>query len=180
MLIAALKKWYDTSEKVGPPLINSVKVYTMETILPLKKDFEFSFVGLLVSEEKASGPGGSHSMDELYGLARRIFERAVGQGGFKPEQVEPGILVDRIGNTYSGSSPLGFSHILDIAKKDDRVLLTSYGSGAGSDSFSFVVTNKLEKAKKKAQSTQSYIDKKQYINYSTYLKFRGKIRTAEP
>jgi hydroxymethylglutaryl-CoA synthase len=106
--------------------------------------------------------------------------RAAKALGFKPDQVDPGILVDRIGNTYSGASPLGLTHVLDIAKKDDRILITSYGSGAGSDSFSFVVTDKLEKAKKKAQSTESYIHNKRYINYSTYLKYRGKIRMAEP
>ncbi len=70
-----------------PPLLNSVKVYTMDRMLPLKKDHDFSFVGLLVSEEKSTGPGGSHSVDELYGLAKQIFERAVGQYGFKPNQI---------------------------------------------------------------------------------------------
>jgi len=70
-----------------PPLLNSVKVYTMDKILPLKKEYDFSFIGLLVSEDKPTGPGGSHSVDELYGLAKRIFERAVGHYGFRPEQI---------------------------------------------------------------------------------------------
>ena len=59
----------------------------MDKMLPLKKDYDFSFIGLLVSEEKPTGPGGSHSVDELYGLAKQIFERAVGQYGFKPGQI---------------------------------------------------------------------------------------------
>ena len=94
VLIAGLKEWYNTSEDrlalppVGrAPLVNSVKVYTMENMLPLKKDFDFAFIGLLVSEEKPTGPGGSHSTDELYSLAQKIFEAAVHKYGFKPHEV---------------------------------------------------------------------------------------------
>ncbi len=94
VLIAGLKEWYrseseisDLKSRVQPPLLNSIKVYTMDKMLPLKKDYDFSFIGLLVSEDKPTGPGGSHSMDELYGLAKQIFERAAGQYGFRPEQI---------------------------------------------------------------------------------------------
>ena len=87
VLLAGLKEWYGGKEAVGRPLVNSVKVYTMAEMLPLKKDFDYAFVGLLVSEEAATGPGGSHSVDELYALARRIFEEAVGKYGFKPGEI---------------------------------------------------------------------------------------------
>ncbi len=87
VLKAALKEWYNTTEPVKQPLINSVKIYTMDNILPLKKDYDYSFVGLLVSEDKPTGPGGSHSIDELYSMADRIFDTAVGQYEFKPEQI---------------------------------------------------------------------------------------------
>jgi 5-methyltetrahydrofolate corrinoid/iron sulfur protein methyltransferase len=87
VLKAGLKEWYDTDQQVAKPLLNSVKVYTIDNILPLKEDFNFAFVGLLVSEEAATGPGGSHSVDELYSLAKRIFEAAVGQYGFKPDEI---------------------------------------------------------------------------------------------
>jgi len=87
VLIAGLKEWYAAEGEVKPPLINSIKTYTMDKMLPLKNEFEFSFIGLLVSEEKAAGPGGSHSVDELYDLAQQIFEKAVGPYGFKPEQI---------------------------------------------------------------------------------------------
>jgi cobalamin-dependent methionine synthase I len=92
VLIAGLKQWYDTVGAVREPpilqpLINSVKVYTVNKILPLKKDLDFAFVGLLVSEESPTGPGGSHSVDELYSLAKQIFDTAVGQYGFKPGEI---------------------------------------------------------------------------------------------
>jgi 5,10-methylenetetrahydrofolate reductase len=94
VLIAGLKEWYrnesqisNLKSRIRPPLLNSIKVYTMDKMLPLKKDYDFSFIGLLVSEDKPAGPGGSHSVDELYGLAKQIFERAVGRYGFRPEQI---------------------------------------------------------------------------------------------
>jgi len=87
VLIVGLKEWYNTDAQVKQPLINSVKVYTMDNVLPLKKDFDFAFIGLLVSEEAPTGPGGSHSVDELYSLAKQIFEKAVGEYGFKPGEI---------------------------------------------------------------------------------------------
>ena len=87
VLIAGLKEWYSGEEAVGRPLVNSVKVYTMAEMLPLKKEFDYAFVGLLVSEEAATGPGGSHSVDELYALAKRIFAKAVCEYGFEPGEI---------------------------------------------------------------------------------------------
>jgi len=87
VLIAGLKQWYNNDVQVKQPLINSVKVYTMDRILPLKKDFDYAFIGLLVGEKLPTGPGGSHSVDELYSLARQIFEKAVEEYGFKPAEI---------------------------------------------------------------------------------------------
>jgi 5-methyltetrahydrofolate corrinoid/iron sulfur protein methyltransferase len=87
VLITGLKQWHNTDQPVRQPLINSVKVYTMDQILPLKNDFDFAFIGLLVSEDAPTGPGGSHSVEELYCLAKRIFEKAVCEHGFKPGEI---------------------------------------------------------------------------------------------
>ncbi len=82
VLIAGLKEWFDTDQKLAQPLVNSIKVYTMNNILPLKKDYDYAFVGLLI------GPSGkSHSIDELYSLAQEIFNAAVGRFGFKPQEI---------------------------------------------------------------------------------------------
>ncbi|MDO8303546.1 MAG: methylenetetrahydrofolate reductase C-terminal domain-containing protein [Sedimentisphaerales bacterium] len=86
VLKAGLQEWYTTTEKVKPPLVNSVKIHTMSTIYPLRKQYDFSFIGLLVTEDKATGPGGSHSVDELYGLARKLFDEAM-KYGFKSSEI---------------------------------------------------------------------------------------------
>jgi len=86
VLIAGLKEWYDTDEPVKPPLVNSIKTYSADKMMPLKKEYDFSFIGLLMSEDAPTGPGGSHSVAELVALAKEIFEKAM-QHGFKPEEI---------------------------------------------------------------------------------------------
>jgi hydroxymethylglutaryl-CoA synthase len=90
--------------------------------------------------------------------------------GFSKEQIFPGLLVSKIGNTYSASSPISLTAVLDIAQPNQKILLTSYGSGSGSDSFIFTTTNILKEKQNLAPTTQSYIDKKTYLSYSQYLK----------
>lgn len=87
VLIAGLKEWYNTDEQVPQPLVNSLKIYTMDNMLPLKKDFDYAFIGLLMSEDKPTGPGGSHSVDELYSIAKQIFDEAVDKYSFKPTEI---------------------------------------------------------------------------------------------
>ncbi len=92
-----------------------------------------------------------------------------------PEKMEHGSVVQKIGNTYSGCSVLGLTAVLDIAKPKERILVTSYGSGAGSDSFALTVTGNIDKKRNLAKTTKMYIDNKAYVDYPTYAKYRGKI-----
>jgi hydroxymethylglutaryl-CoA synthase len=100
--------------------------------------------------------------------------------GFAKKQIEPGWLVNKLGNTYSGSSPLGLTATLDISKPGDLVLIVSYGSGAGSDAFIFKVTERINEVRDLAPKTRQLLDKsKNYLEYGAYAKFRHKIRKAE-
>lgn len=98
--------------------------------------------------------------------------------GFTSEQIKPGLLVPRLGNTYSGAVPLGLAAVLDIAKPGDRIFVTSYGSGAGSDSFDITLTeailDKIDRSK--APSVESMLEKKKYLDYAVYARHKGKIR----
>jgi len=95
--------------------------------------------------------------------------------GFKREQIEVSLLSPVVGNVYAGSSVLGFTAALDAAQPGDRILLASFGSGAGSDAFSFVVTERILEAKDKAPRTAWYVQRKKTIDYATYARWRGKI-----
>jgi hydroxymethylglutaryl-CoA synthase len=67
--------------------------------------------------------------------------------GFSMEQLNPGLLVTKIGNTYSASSLLGLTAVLDQAKPTQKILLVSYGSGSGSDAFILTTTQSINSAK---------------------------------
>lgn len=96
--------------------------------------------------------------------------------GFDVKKLVQSLVVEKIGNTYSGSSLLGLCNVLDVASPGDRILMTSFGSGAGSDSFSMTVTDKIESVRDNAPSTEYYLNKKAYIDYGKYVKLRKKIK----
>ncbi|MCK4889699.1 MAG: hydroxymethylglutaryl-CoA synthase, partial [Candidatus Aminicenantes bacterium] len=96
--------------------------------------------------------------------------------GFTEQQYLPGLLSPTLGNTYSGSSPMGFAATLDIAMPGELILLISYGSGAGSDAFIFETTKRIEEVRDRAPKLKTQLDEhKIYIEYGTYAKFRKKI-----
>jgi cobalamin-dependent methionine synthase I len=82
VLKAGLKEWFDINQEVAQPLLNSIKVYTINDMLPLKKDYDFAFVGLLIDRVSKS-----YSVEELYRLAGEIFNEAVGRFSFKPAEI---------------------------------------------------------------------------------------------
>lgn len=98
--------------------------------------------------------------------------------GFNMEQIAPGLLSPRIGNTYSGSAMIGLTAVLDVAEPGDRILVVSYGSGAGSDAFDLVATERLPEVRGLAPSTEDYIARRTVINYATYTRYRDKLKLS--
>jgi hydroxymethylglutaryl-CoA synthase len=96
--------------------------------------------------------------------------------GFKREQLEVGLLVNEIGNTYAGAAMIGLTSVLDVAQPGERVLMVSFGSGAGSDGIDFRVTDTIAARRRCALSTRDYIARRHQIDYATYARHRGKIR----
>ncbi len=91
--------------------------------------------------------------------------------GFAYDQIKQGLIVPYIGNTYSGATMIGLSSVLDVAKPGDRIFLTSYGSGAGSDSFDITVTDNIKKLKREnAPFVEQMVNDKKYVDYGTYAK----------
>ncbi len=96
--------------------------------------------------------------------------------GFEPGQIKTGLLAPVIGNTYAGSSLIGLTAILDEARPGDRILMVSFGSGAGSDAFSIVVTERIVESRGRAPSTRDYIARRKVIDYATYVRYRHKLQ----
>jgi hydroxymethylglutaryl-CoA synthase len=94
--------------------------------------------------------------------------------GFSREQMQPGLLVNDIGNTYAGSSVIGLTAILDIAQPGDRILLASFGSGAGSDAFCLRV--KAAAPKDGVWSTQDYVKRRKQVSYAEYSRLKGNYK----
>ena len=103
--------------------------------------------------------------------------RAMKELGFKEEQWRLGLLVAAIGNTYAGSTLLGLSAVLDKARKGERIMLISYGSGGGSDAFDLGVQADLTSWQRHKPTAQDYVSRRITIDYATYARLRGKIAT---
>jgi hydroxymethylglutaryl-CoA synthase len=92
--------------------------------------------------------------------------------GFKEEQYLPSLQVVKFGNTYSGASPLGLAAVLDIAKPNERILIVSYGSGAGSDAYSLVTTSQILEKRERQRLTVKYQAENPYLEYVDYNTYR--------
>ena len=102
--------------------------------------------------------------------------RAAKSLGFKPEQIQAGLLANDIGNVYSGSCMIGLTAILDIAAPDERILMVSYGSGAGSDAFDLRVTDRIRERPRSLPTTRDYLKRRTEIDYATYARYRDKLK----
>jgi len=96
--------------------------------------------------------------------------------GFPKEKVLPGIVTPYIGNTYNGSILIGLARILEQAKPGQRILAVSFGSGAGSDAFSIVVTDKIQEVLPKAPTVDWFLKRKTYVSYGEYAKMRHLLK----
>jgi len=85
-----------------------------------------------------------------------------------------------VGNLYSGSSPAGLASILDIARPGVKILIASYGSGAGREAYIFTVTDKIEEKRSRLLTVGTQIEspKRTYVDYYTYRRWKEMVRTS--
>ena len=78
VLKAGLSEWHDAAPTdIKMPLVNSVKVYTIDDILPLRQNNPFKVIGLLV-EEKTRDEG--LTVENMHAMAKGIFSAALEHG----------------------------------------------------------------------------------------------------
>jgi len=98
--------------------------------------------------------------------------------GIDTAKVLPGLMTPKIGNTYSGASMIGLCAVLDVAKPGQKIAVTSFGSGAGSDSFCIETTDLLPEARARVKHPLKwYANRKEYLDYGLYVKHRKKLKS---
>jgi hydroxymethylglutaryl-CoA synthase len=95
--------------------------------------------------------------------------------GFSQQQVKQGLVVEKLGNAYAGSSLIGLASVLDVAEPGSRIFMTSFGSGAGSDSFTLRVTEEIGKMQGQAPTVAELLAAPIYLDYALYAKYKNKI-----
>jgi hydroxymethylglutaryl-CoA synthase len=95
--------------------------------------------------------------------------------GFTEGQIKPGVIASMIGDCGAASSLLGLVHVLDNAKKGQKIFLASYGFGAGSDAFSLEVTPALEKRRPKVPLSKHLYENKNMVDYGTACRMEYKF-----
>ena len=106
----------------------------------------------------------------------KLVDRVGRDLGFTKTQLERGLCVTQIGNTYSGAAMIGTTAVLDIAQPGDRILMCSFGSGAGSDAFAFTVTDRALERRDSLTVARHLKRRVQLPGYGHYLRLTGSIR----
>jgi hydroxymethylglutaryl-CoA synthase len=136
----------------------------------------------LAASRKLLGEVGAEAKDFAHAVFHqpvpKFVERAAAELGFSRPQIRTGLVAPRMGNAYAGSSLLGLAAVLDVAKPGDRIFFCSYGSGAGSDAFSFRVTERIEE-RRRGPNVIDYLERRRVLEgYGPYLRLRGKIKRS--
>jgi len=128
-------------------------------------------------EETGRGPSDfTHAV--FHQPVPKFVEKVATELGFAKAQIRTGLTAPRMGNAYAGSSLLGLAAVLDLARPGESIFFCSYGSGAGSDAFSFKVTDLIEQ-RRRGPTVEDYLKRRRPLdNYGQYLKLRGKLRRS--
>jgi hydroxymethylglutaryl-CoA synthase len=107
----------------------------------------------------------------------RRHTRAIAKFKFSREQTELGNLSPSTGDTGVASTLLGLAAVLNKANPDERILVASYGSGAG-DAIILLAKKGQSPGNKQNRTVTDYLENKQYVDYMTYLKQRHFLSSA--
>lgn len=94
--------------------------------------------------------------------------------GFPEAVLMPGAYAGEIGDCGAASSLISLVQILQVAKARQRLLLVSYGWGAGSDAFILTVSES-NAGKTSSRSLSELLKTKIVVDYATALKMERKL-----
>lgn len=97
--------------------------------------------------------------------------RAAGALGVDTETIQRAATVHELGDTGAASVPLGIAK--GLSEGAERVLATSFGSGAGADAL-------LVENSRGSVATELALDDSEAVSYAEYLRKRGELTSGPP
>jgi hydroxymethylglutaryl-CoA synthase len=94
--------------------------------------------------------------------------------GFGMEQVTQGLVAYELGDLGSAGIGIGLANVLDAAEPRQRILVASYGFGAGADVTLIETTERLAERRPAAARVEQQIRDKYLVDYATAMKFEQK------
>ena len=84
VLKAGLEEWCQNApDDIALPLVNSIKTYTIDNMMPLREKYPHKMVGMLVEENATEGGA---TVDDLHKMAVTLFD-AARKHGFEPDHI---------------------------------------------------------------------------------------------
>lgn len=90
--------------------------------------------------------------------------------GFEESKITRSMVSSKIGDAGAASPLLALSRLLESALPKQLVILCSYGPGGGADALSLTVEREMKPTI--GAGYDDYLARKEYIDYTTYLKVR--------
>ena len=109
----------------------------------------------------------------------RFPVKAAAMLGIPTQKLKQGLVTPHIGNLYNGSALIGLAAVLDVARPGQRILLVTFGSGAGSNALAIRVTDRIEEVRQRPTVWEMIENGKMYVDYATYLRNKRMIKLLE-
>lgn len=98
--------------------------------------------------------------------------------GFSAEQVMPGVIAYKLGDLGSASALISLASLLDKASPNQKILVASYGFGAGADVTVVTVTENIHRFPRQVATVEQAVQNKVQLDYATAMKYEGKFIKA--
>lgn len=97
-----------------------------------------------------------------------------------PSKAIPALYAEQTGDIGSASVLVGLAKVLDLSSPGEKILMCSYGAGAGADAVSFTVTDEISIYRKNKTSAAACIENgKIYVDYAQAVKFEFKYMRSD-
>jgi hydroxymethylglutaryl-CoA synthase len=99
--------------------------------------------------------------------------------GFGMEQVTQGLVAYELGDLGSAGVGVGLANVLDVAEPGEKILLASYGFGAGADVTMLTTTDAIREMRRDGVTVEQQIQNKLPVDYATAMKFEHKYAKVD-